>query len=156
MIMQLQDRRLKLNEITASVAEGTESVCGCGFTSAQIIDGEFYCLLGTPNTVVFQALVTDVNNIPSIELLEFIKQWTTELQPDTVTFRIGEGTLIIDGSCPVSLTSDNSCSSLPSAKPCDSALIAGVVVGVVIVAAVLVVTTIIMVTICIKCWNTSG
>ena len=141
----ISEPKQKTDDITAGLAEGIESLCGCGFNTTFITNTFLQCFNDdSPQHVTYRAVLMETDHTTTVELVSYIKQWTT----DTQSLIVHSVRLDINTTCPVVIVDFNSpeCSEAPSADTLHGdngsiigGAIAGVLVLVAIVAAVIVI-----------------
>ena len=147
----LLDPDQKTLDITTGLAQGVESLCGCGFTTTFISSPSLQCFDDSPQHVTYRAVLTETNNATTVQLVSYIKQWTASTQSLVVqSVRLG-----INTTCPSVIIDFNSpeCSQATSPPPTNplpgdiGGIIGGVVAGVfvlVILAAVIVIVLLVV------------
>ena len=143
----LLDPNLKTDDITAGLAQGVKSLCGCGFTTTFISNPFLQCFDDSPQHVTYRAVLWETNTTTTVQLVSYIKQWTESTQ----SLVVQSVRLSINPTCPTVIVDFNSpecpqaidvrSTSPPPTNPLPGDIIGGVVAGVfvivIIVAAVI-------------------
>ena len=101
----LIDPTQKTDDITAGLSIGINNFCRCGFVSASITNAFLRCFNdNSPQHVTYRAILSETGLATTLELLSYIKQWTTATQSLVVqSVQLGTNT-----TCPVVITDFNS------------------------------------------------
>ena len=127
--------RQKTDDITAGLAQGIESLCGCGFNTTFITNTLLQCFeIDSPQHVTYRAVLMETDHTTTAELVSYIKQWTT----DTPSLVVRNVHLDINTTCSVVIVDFNSpeCSEAPPAVTLHGGIIGGAIAGVFVLVAI--------------------
>ncbi len=136
----------KLEDIHDELRNQISSLCSCEFTPQHITTGELQCFTSS-NEVTYRTRLSGTTSVTSSEILGYLEEW---VMSGTASILVQGFRLNLDSSCvPVAIDSlaDPECEtegpqSDASGSDNTSAIVGGVIAGVVIITVALIIVTI--------------
>lgn len=120
----------KTNEITASIVEGVNDDCKCGFDSSFLSMASLQCLGNSPQQVTYRATLSGGSELSTIS--EALEAWARS----ALTINVLDAKLSVDTTCSIVIANLNSTGCINPSVPVTSIVVGTVVAAVVVVAAV--------------------
>ena len=100
-IIQFQDSKDKIEDITIAIVDVLKSKCDCSATTGILNEAVFLCT-SDPEVVVYQAIVTGTSSIGCSEIVHLMTEWVRNENPNVL---VQNNLLTVDGSCAVEIES---------------------------------------------------